>query len=129
MAVGDITTTDLNGWQYRAIGVLNDLVKPGLKAERYPLEWTITTNGALRGEVHRYDLKQTDNDRRAIFDEWCRVMDASASRESKPFEGRIELRAVFKHPTNRGDVQGSLVLNIDLPFAGEAEAEAEGGRD
>ena len=72
MALGDITTTDLNGWQYRAIGVLDGLVKAGLKAERYPLLWTITPSGALRGEVDRYQPRQTDNDRRAIFDEWCR---------------------------------------------------------
>ncbi|MGW3091577.1 hypothetical protein [Streptomyces sp. NPDC001108] len=38
MALGDITTTDLNGWQYRAVGVLDSLVKAGLKAERYPLD-------------------------------------------------------------------------------------------
>ncbi|MER0450187.1 hypothetical protein ABR738_37555 [Streptomyces sp. Edi4] len=112
MALGEITTTDLNGWQYRAIGVLDKLVKAGLKAERYPLNWTITTNGSLRGEVHRYD-QLTDNDRRAVYEEWLRVLDATPPRESKRFEGGIRLTATFAHPTNRGDVKGSLVLDID----------------
>ncbi|MFD9033305.1 hypothetical protein ACFVZW_19450 [Streptomyces sp. NPDC059567] len=113
MALGDITTTDLNGWQYRAIGVLDDLVKAAIKAERHPLTWSITTNGALRGEVDRYRPDQTDNDRRAIFDEWCHVLNATDPRESKRYEGGVSLIAVFKHPTNRGDVQGSILLNID----------------
>ncbi|MFD8822093.1 hypothetical protein ACFV1C_07015 [Streptomyces sp. NPDC059605] len=117
-----ITTTDLNGWQYRAIGVLDGLVKAGLKAERYPLDWTITNNGALRGEVSKLS-RLSENDRRAIFDEWCRVVGASAPRESKRFEGGIRLTAVFKHPTNRGNVQGSLVLDIDLPLDNEDQAE------
>lgn len=113
MALYDITTTDLNGWQYRAIGVLEDLVKAGLGAERHPLNWMMTTNGALRGEVDRYRPGQTDNDRRAIFDEWCRVLNAGEPRESKRFAGGTEVRAPFKVPTNRGDVPGFLLLEID----------------
>ncbi|MEU4507586.1 hypothetical protein [Streptomyces sp. NPDC024089] len=112
MALGDITTTDLNGWQYRAIGVLDSLVKAGLKAERYPLDWMITSNGALRGEVSKL-TRLSENDRRAIFDEWCRVLDASEPRDSKRFEGGIRLTSVFKYPTNRGDVQGTLTLDIE----------------
>lgn len=127
MAFGEITTTDLNGWQYRAIGVLDSLVKAGLRAERYPLNWTVMTNGALRGEIDRLGAKQTDNDRRAIFDEWCRTLDASAPRESTRVEGGVRLTAVFKHPTNRGDVQGSLVLDIDLPLDGGDQEDS--GRD
>ncbi|MFJ2186287.1 hypothetical protein ACIOJG_37390 [Streptomyces anulatus] len=126
MALGDITTTDLNGWQYRAIGVLDSLVKAGLKAERYPLDWTITSNGALRGQVNVLSTLST-NDRRGVFEEWCRVLDASKPRESKRFEGGIRLTAVFKHPTNRGDVQGSLVLDIDLPFDEEDQGDADRG--
>ncbi|WKK27829.1 hypothetical protein QZH56_36880 (plasmid) [Streptomyces olivoreticuli] len=123
MAFGDITTTDLNGWQYRAIGVLNELVQAALKAERYPLNWTVMNNGALLGQVHLYDPKQTDVDRRAIFAEWCRVLEASEPRESKRFEGGIRLTATFARPTNRGDVKGSLALDIDLD-----DDQAEDGR-
>ncbi|MFC7794633.1 hypothetical protein [Streptomyces cinereoruber] len=118
-SLATITTTDLNGWQYRAIGVLEDLVKAGIKAERHPLEWTITSNGALRGAVDPYRPGQTDNDRRAIFDEWCRVLNAGEVRESKRFSGGITLRAVFIQPTNRGDVRGSLALDIDPPLDDE----------
>ncbi|MFF5639631.1 hypothetical protein [Streptomyces sp. NPDC012825] len=114
-SLATITTTDLNGWQYRAIGVLGDPIKAGIKAERYPLEWTITDSGSLRGTVDRYEPGQTDNDRRAIFDEWCRVLNAGEVRESKRFSGGTTLRAVFTQPTNRGDVRGSLVLDIDAP--------------
>lgn len=128
MAFGDITTTDLNGWQYRAIGVLDGLVKAGLKAERHPLNWTVTSNGALRGEVDRLHATQTDNDRRSIFDEWCSVLDAGQPRESKRFEGGIRLTAVFKHPTNRGDVQGSLVLDLPLDdIANEGQEDGDRG--
>ncbi|MGW8364539.1 hypothetical protein ACWGK1_28745 [Streptomyces wedmorensis] len=116
MALGGITTLDLNGWQYRAVDVLDELVKAGLKAERRPLEWTITTNGALRGEVDRYRPEQTDRDRRAIFDEWCHVLNAGAPRESKRVVGGVEVRAVFKVPTTRGEVQGSLLPEIDEPL-------------
>lgn len=115
MALGEITTTDLNGWQYRAIGVLDSLVKAGLKAERYPLDWTITNNGALRGEVSKFG-RLSENDRRSVFDEWCRAVGAGAPRESTGFAGGTRLTAVFKHPTNRGEVQGSLVLDVDPPL-------------
>lgn len=127
MALGDITTTDLNRWQHRAIGVLDHLVKAGLRAERYPLNWTITTNGALRGQVDPYQPRQTDNDRRAIFDEWCRVLEAGEPRESKQFDGGTRLTAVFKHSTNRGDVQGYLVLDLTLPLDGEDQEDGDRG--
>ncbi|MFF8840487.1 hypothetical protein [Streptomyces sp. NPDC015130] len=119
MALGHITITDLTGWQYRAIGVLEDLVKAGLKAERHPLEWTITSNGALRGTVDPHQPGQTDNDRRAIFDEWCRVLNAGEVRESKRLSGGITLRAVFTQPANRGNVQGHIALDVDPPSEDE----------
>lgn len=115
MTLGQITTTDLNGWQYRAIGVLDSLVKAAIKAERYPLDWTITNSGALRGEVTKFG-RLSENDRRSVLDEWCRVLDADAPRESNRFEGGTRLTAVFQHPTNRGEVRGSLVLDIDAPL-------------
>lgn len=118
MALGEITTTDLNGWQYRAIGVLDSLVKAGLKAQRYPLDWMVTSNGALRGEVGKLG-GLSENDRRSVFDEWCRVLDADAARESNQFGGGARLTAVFTHPTNRGEVHGSLVLDIDPPLDDE----------
>jgi hypothetical protein len=120
MTLGQITTTDLNGWQYRAIGVLDSLVKAAIKAERYPLDWMVTSNGALRGEVTKFG-RLSENDRRAIYDEWCRVLDATPPRESKRFEGGTRLTAVFKHPTNRGEVQGSLVLDVDSPLDDDQE--------
>lgn len=113
MALGEITTTDLNRWQFRGAEVLADLIKAGLKAERHPLTWTLTSNGALRGEVTRFDgLSETD--RRAVFDEWVSVLGADQPRESKGYPGNARLTAVFSHPTNRGDVQGSVVLDLDV---------------
>ncbi|MFJ9343780.1 hypothetical protein ACIRP0_31535 [Streptomyces sp. NPDC101733] len=64
----------------------------------------------LRGEVDSLSSTQTDNDRRAIFDEWYSVLDAGQLRESKRFEGGIRLTAVFKHPTNRGEARGVVRL-------------------
>ncbi|MFE9927202.1 hypothetical protein ACFYQA_38560 [Streptomyces sp. NPDC005774] len=119
MSLGEITTTDLNIWQYRAVGVLDSLVKAAIKAERYPLDWMVTSNGALRGEVGKFG-RLGENDRRFVFDEWCRVVNAGAPRESKQFDGGTRLTAVFTHPTNRGEVNGSLVLDIDPPLDDEA---------
>ncbi|MDX2565161.1 hypothetical protein PV371_36680 [Streptomyces sp. TX20-6-3] len=119
MTLAQITTTDLNGWQYRAISVLDELVKAGLKAERHPLTWTITSNGALRGKVDRYRPGQTDADRRAIFDEWYAGLGTTEPRESKRYPDGTAWTAVFKHPTNRVEVQGSIVLDIPAPFDDE----------
>ncbi|MEV0476226.1 hypothetical protein [Streptomyces prunicolor] len=118
-----ITATDLNRWQYRALEVLTRFAKEGLSAQRHPLNWQITSNGALRGEVDRYTPRLTTNDRRAIFDEWCRVVGAGTPRESKTYAGDTELRSVFQWPTNRGNVEGSLVLVIDAPLDGEFDEE------
>jgi len=112
---GEITVTDRNAWQYRALAVLTDLQEAGHKAERYPLDWTVTSNGALRGTVPKHQPRLTDNDRRAIFDEWVRVVDGTEPRETTQFTGEIRLTSVFKVPTNRTDVQGSLVVDFDGP--------------
>lgn len=113
---GQITVTDLNAWQARALRVLTGLQESGMKAQRHPLEWTITTNGALRGTVHRYDPRHSDHDRRAVFDEWAHVLGATAPREFR-FEGGVRLTSVFTVGTERGDVQGSLVLDFDAADA------------
>lgn len=115
MTFGEITISDRNSWQYRALEVLTDLQEAGHKAERYPLDRTVTSNGALRGTVPRHDPKLTPNDRRAIFDEWVRVVDGTEPRETKQFTGEIRLTSVFRVPTNRNDVKGSLVVDFDGP--------------
>ena len=43
-------------------------------------------------------------------------MGAGAPRESKTYAGDTELRSVFQWPTDRGDVEGSLILVIDAPL-------------
>lgn len=91
--------------------MLADLVKAGLKAGRHPLTWTLTSNGALRGEVSRFD-GLSPADRRAVFAEWLHVTDAGQPRETTSLTG-VRLTAVFSHPTDRGDVQGSIVLDLD----------------
>lgn len=120
MSLGEITTTDLNRWQYRAISLLGSLVTAGLKAERYPLDWTITNNGSLLGQVPKFG-RLSENDRRAVFEEWCRVIGAGAPREVNRFEGGTRHTAVFKHPTDRGEVHGSIVLEVDAPLDDDQE--------
>lgn len=110
---GRITVTDLNVWQARSLHVLADLQEAGLKAERYPLNWTVTTNGPLAGEVHRYDPAQTDNDRRAVFDEWVHALGGTQPQEARRFEGGVRLTSVFKVATNRGEVKGSIVVEFE----------------
>lgn len=112
---GEITISDRNAWQYRALEVLTHLQEAGHKADRYPLDWTVTANGALRGTVPRLDPKLTPEDRRAIFDEWVRVVDGQEPRETLQFTGEIRLMSVFRVPTNRNDVKGSLVVDFDGP--------------
>lgn len=124
MAIGEIaTTTDLNGWQHRAVGLLASLVKDGLKAERYPLEWTITSSGHLLGTVSKLS-PHSQNDRRAIFDEWSRAVGAGTPSESELSNGGVHLAAAFKYPTSLGDVHGALTLDIDPTLDDE-----DGGRD
>jgi hypothetical protein len=112
---GQITVTDLNGWQARALRVLTDLQDAGLKASREPLDWTATRNGSLQGVIPRWQPRLTDNDRRAIFDEWVHVLDGSEPRETVRFEGGTRLTSVFAVPTNRGKVKGSIVVDFDEP--------------
>lgn len=124
MAIGEIaTTTDLNGWQHRAVGLLAGLVKDGLKAERYPLEWTITSSGHLLGTVSKLS-PHSENDRRAVYDEWCRAVGAAAPSESELSNGGLLLTAAFQHPTSLGDVHGALTLDID-----PTPDDEDGGRD
>lgn len=112
--MGEITTTDLNVWQYRTVKELLAIVDSGLKAERHPLEWTITSSGHLRGVVSKFD-RLSENDRRAVFDEWARVLDAEPPRESKRFEGGTTLTATFERPTNRTPVKGYIQVEFDAP--------------
>lgn len=114
MALGEITTTDLNAWQHRAVKELLAIVDSGLKAERHPLEWTITSGGQLFGTVSKLD-RLSDNDRQAVFEEWSRVLDADPPRESKRFEGGTRLTANFRRSTNRGPVSGFIRVEFDAP--------------
>ena len=113
-----ISTTDKNGWQFRAAEVLTALIEDGLKAQRHPLDWTITSSGTLRGEVSALD-RLSDADRRAVYEEWLRVLNAGRPRESRQMSGGMRLIAPFTRPTNRGDVTGSISLHID-PAGDEA---------
>ena len=114
MSLGEITTTDLNVWQYRTVKELLAIVDSGLKAERHPLEWTITSSGQLRGTVSKFD-RLSDNDRQAVFNEWCRVLEAEPPRESSRFEGGTTLTAKFERPTNRSPVKGFIQVEFDAP--------------
>lgn len=116
MALDDITVTDLTTWQYRAVDVLDKLVKDGLKALRHPLQWTITSNGSLIGTVDPYRPGQSDEDRRTIFNEWHHALKAGQVREAKRPGGGLALSTLFTQPTNRGDVQGTLILDIAPPL-------------
>jgi hypothetical protein len=124
MAFGEITATDLNSWQYRAMEVLADIVKDGLQAERYPLNWSVTTNGSVRGEVSRYQPRQTDSDRRALFAEWVDALGAGQPREFKRSAGDSRMTALFTRQTNRGEVQGALEVEFDAPEDGLSEDSA-----
>jgi len=110
--MNEITITDLNVWQWRTTNELLAIVDGGLKAGRHPLDWTVTTNGHLRGTVGKLD-RLSAYDRRAVFDEWCHVLRADAPRESKRFDGSTCFTATFKRPTNRGDVNGFIQVEFD----------------
>lgn len=112
--MGEITTTDLNVWQYRTVNELLAIVDSGLKAERHPLDWTITSSGQLRGTVSKFD-RLSDTDRQAVFDEWCSVLEAEPPRESKDFAGGTRLIATFERPTNRTPVKGYIQVEFDAP--------------
>ncbi|MFF1574706.1 hypothetical protein ACFVWR_18355 [Leifsonia sp. NPDC058292] len=112
-SLGEITVTDLNSWQARGLRILCELQEGGLKAGRYPLDWAVNASGALRGQVHRYDPKQTDEDRRAVFDEWVRVLAGTAPREEERWSGGTSLVSLFKVPTASGEVRGSIVVDFD----------------
>lgn len=114
-SLGEITVTDLNSWQARGLRVLGELQAGGMKAGRYPLEWTVLSNGSLRGQVCRYDPKQTGEDRRAVFEEWVRVVGGTAPREERGWNGGTSLRSAFRVPTAHGEVQGSVVVDFDDP--------------
>jgi hypothetical protein len=114
MALGEITTTDLNLWQHRTVTELLAIIDSGIKAERHPLDWTITSSGHLRGMVSKFD-RLSETDRQAVFDEWCRVLDAESPRESKRFEGGTRLTATCTRPTERGDVKGFIQVEFDAP--------------
>ncbi|MFC1230465.1 MULTISPECIES: hypothetical protein [Streptomyces] len=122
MSLGEITTTDLNSWQHRVVKELLALVDSGLKAQRHPLDWTVTSSGHLRGVVGKAD-RLSENDRRAVFQEWVRVPDAEPLRESRRFEGGTWITATFKRSTNRGDVKGFIQVEFDAP------EDQDGGRD
>ncbi|MER6094200.1 hypothetical protein [Streptomyces bluensis] len=109
-----ITTTDLNVWQYRTVKELLAIVDSGLKAERHPLEWTITSSGHLRGVVGKPD-RLSENDRQAVFDEWARVLDAEPPRQSHRIDGGTTLTATFERPTNRTPVKGFIQVEFDAP--------------
>ncbi|MGW3684433.1 hypothetical protein [Streptomyces prasinus] len=124
MSLGEITTTDLNSWQHRVVEELLALVDSGLKAQRHPLDWTVTSSGHLRGVVGKAD-RLSENDRRAVFQEWVRFLDAEPLRESRRFEGGTWLTATFKRSTNRGDVKGFIQVEFDAP----EDQDQDGGRD
>lgn len=110
---GQITVTDLNVWQARALRALTTLQCAALKAERPPLQWTVTPNGALRGTVDRHEPGLTDTDRRAVFDEWVDTLNGTPPRPSRQMTGSTILTSVFTVPTDRGDVRGTLVVEFD----------------
>lgn len=112
LAIDDISVTDLTSWQRRASSALDLLIKDGHKALRYPLQWTITSNGSLIGTVDPYRPGQSDEDRRTIFNEWHHALKARQVSEFKQPGGGVALSTVFTQPTNRGDVQGTLILAI-----------------
>lgn len=113
---GQITVTDLNTWQARALQVLTDLQHTGMKAGRHPLDWSLSTNGELHGGISRYDdMTPTDIDRRAVFEEWVHVLGGTEPREAFRSAGSIRLTSDFKVATDRGDVRGILAVAFDTP--------------
>jgi hypothetical protein len=102
---------DLIMGQRRSLDALAEIIEKSAQGELYPLRWTVLPT-ALYAEVPRFEADQSDTDRRAIFDAWCQALAATAPKESKWFDGGlqmgVELRAVFTH----GGVPGSLVLFI-----------------
>lgn len=107
-----ITTTDLNMWQRRTAAELLAIIDGGLKAARHPLDWTITSNGQLRGSVSKFD-QLSEPDRRGIFEEWAHVLDAEPPRKYQRPDGGLRLTATFKRPTPQGDVTGFIQVELD----------------
>ncbi|MFD9904829.1 hypothetical protein [Streptomyces sp. NPDC059063] len=111
-----VTITDRNRWHLRTVRALADLAESALKAQRHPLDWTVTDGGQLVGKVSLCSgLSQAD--RRSLFEEWAHVLDATPPSETKPYDGAVRLTAAFSLPTGYDTVRGTIQAVFDV--AGE----------